>query len=303
MTSIDGRDHHLPTSDDQPPSPVRSARVVAASKRRHTITVHSWQLVVVAVFLAAWQWLPTIDGVSSVAPFLDRFFISSPSAVGREIWSLAVGANQVPSIWGPLGSTLVTALIGAVAAIVVGGLCGLVLGNDRALSEIFSPFVAALNAIPRVALIPVIVLIARTPSDANAVTAFMVCFFLVFYSAFEGSRGVSYEMTEMMRIFGASRSGIMFRVRLPYAGAWVFVNLPNIISHALVGVVTAELFTGGTGIGNLLVTAVDTADAALTFALVAYLAISGVVLIFLADIIRDRLLSWWDEGAGASRTA
>lgn len=301
MTSIDAHERLLPISDSPLPYPVKSARAMAAAKRRHRAAVHGWQLVVIVVFLAAWQWLPLIPGISSVAPFFDRFFVSSPTMIGREIWSLAMGANQVPSIWEPLGSTLLTALIGAVASIVVGGFCGLMLGNYRALAEIFSPFVAALNAVPRIALIPVIVLVARTASTANAVTAFMVCFFLVFYSAFEGSRGVSYETTEMMRIFGASRSGIMFRVRLPYAGAWVFVNLPNIISHALVGVVTAELFTGGSGIGNLLVTAVDTADAAFTFGLVAYLAISGVVLIFIADIIRDRLLSWWDEGAGASR--
>jgi NitT/TauT family transport system permease protein len=294
----------LPTSSGElAPSPSTDVvRAMAAARRGHRVVVHSCQLAVAAVFLAAWQWIPTIPGASTTAPWLNRFFISSPEAVGKEIWYLATATNDVPSIWGALGSTLETTLIGAVSAIILGGLFGLLLGNYRTLSEIFSPYITALNAVPRVALIPVIVLVARTSSDADAITAFTVCFFLVFFSAFEGARGVSYEMTEMMRIFGAKRFGIMLRVRAPYAGAWIFVNLPNIVSHALVGVVTAELFTGGSGIGNLLVTAVDTADAALTFGIVIYLAFSGLILILLAGLLRKRLLAWWDEGGGATRS-
>jgi NitT/TauT family transport system permease protein len=280
-----------------------SARRLAVARRRHRIEIHSWQVVIVVVVLAAWEWLPQIPGAKGTAPVLDRFFISSPSAIIRQIWYLAAAAHNVPSIWPALGRTVITSVVGTVAAIIIGGLAGLLLGNYRSLAEIFAPFISALNAVPRIALIPVIVLIAGSSSVADAVTGFTVVFFLVFFSAFEGSRGVAYEMTEMMRIFGASRTGIMFRVRLPYAGAWVFVNLPNIISHGLVGVVTAELFSGGSGMGNLLVTAVDTADSTLTFGLVFYLALVGLILILGAGLLRDRLLSWWDEAGGASRSS
>lgn len=275
-----------------------TARKQAAARRRHRVVVHVWQIVVIAVVLAGWQWVPQIHGASDAAPVFDRFFISSPSAIGGEIWHLASGAHNVPTIWSALARTVLTAVIGTAAAIIVGGLAGLLLGNYRTLAQIFSPFITALNAVPRIALIPVIVLIAGSSSTADAVTGFTVVFFLVFFSAFEGSRSVAYEMTEMMRIFGASRTGIMFRVRLPYAGAWVFVNLPNVISHGLVGVVTAELFSGGSGMGNLLVTAVDTADATLTFGLVVYLAVVGLILILGAGLLRDRLLSWWDQADG-----
>lgn len=284
------------------PAAVSAARRLAVARRRRRIEIHSWQVALIVAFLAAWQWVPQIPGAGSVSPVFDRFFISSPVAIGREIWTLATGAHNSPSIWPALARTVLTAAAGTVAAIAVGGLAGLLLGNYRALAQVFSPFIAALNAIPRIALIPVIVLIAGSSSTADAVTGFTVVFFLVFFSAFEGSRSVAYEMTEMMRIFGASRTGIMFRVRLPYAGAWVFVNLPNIISHGLVGVVTAELFSGGSGMGNLLVTAVDTADSALTFALVVYLAIIGLVLILGAGLLRDRLLSWWDQADGSSQS-
>jgi NitT/TauT family transport system permease protein len=275
------------------------AQQLAAARRRRSVVLHSWQIVIVAAVLAAWEWIPQIPGAAGAAPFLDRFFISSPSAIGREIWYLASGGHNTSSIWPALGRTVLTSLAGTVAAIIIGGLAGLLLGNYRSLAQIFAPFIAALNAVPRIALIPVIVLIAGASSRADAITGFTVVFFLVFFSAFEGSRGVPYEMTEMMRIFGASRNGVMFRVRLPYAGAWVFVNLPNIISHGLVGVVTAELFSGGAGVGNLLVTAVDTADSTLTFGVVVYLAIVGLVLILGAGLLRDRLLSWWDEAGGA----
>jgi NitT/TauT family transport system permease protein len=299
---VNEKDDTVATADRYAARAEATARKLAARRRRHRVEVHAWQIVVVAVFLAGWQWVPTIPGASKTAPFLDRFFISSPSAIGREIWYMASGTGNVPVIWSALARTVLTSIAGTVAAIIIGGLAGLLLGNYRSLAQIFSPFIAGLNAVPRIALIPVIVLIAGSSSMADAITGFMVVFFLVFFSAFEGSRGVAYEMTEMMRIFGASRAGIMFKVRLPYAGAWVFVNLPNIISHGLVGVVTAELFSGGSGMGNLLVTAVDTADSTLTFGLVVYLAIIGLILILGAGLLRDRLLSWWDEVGDSSRS-
>jgi ABC-type nitrate/sulfonate/bicarbonate transport system permease component len=64
-------------------------------------------------------------------------------------------------------------------------------------------------------------------------------------------------------------------------------------------VVTAELFSGGSGVGNLLITAVDTADSTLTFGVVVYLAVAGLVLILGAGLLRDRLLGWWDQDGGA----
>jgi NitT/TauT family transport system permease protein len=87
----------------------------------------------------------------------------------------------------------------------------------------------------------------------------------------------------------------MLRIRLRYVIAWTFAALPNAISFSLLAVVTAEVLTGAEGIGKLIVTALDTISATLTFAVVIILAVVGVILTAAGTLARSRLLFWWDE--------
>lgn len=72
-------------------------------------------------------------------------------------------------------------------------------------------------------------------------------------------------------------------------------SLPNAISFGLVGAVTAEILTGASGIGKLLLTAIDTANSDLTFAVVIYVSVAGIVLVLASSRVRHRVLHWWDQ--------
>jgi NitT/TauT family transport system permease protein len=117
----------------------------------------------------------------------------------------------------------------------------------------------------------------------------------VFYNALEGSRNIPSEMIQNASIFGAGRWSIMWRVRFPNAAAWSFASLPNAISFGLIGAITAEVLSGATGVGKLLLTSIDTTNADLTFAVVIYVGVLGVVLVLAATLARNRLLGWWDH--------
>jgi len=254
----------------------------------------TWQVLTVLAFLAAWEWVPAIPGITNVAAFLDPFFISSPQAVAKTIWELMIGDGVVP-IWSQLGITITAALGGTAAGVIVGGIGGLLCGGSKRLYEVVRPLVMALNAIPRITLVPVVVLLFGTSMTADGVTSFMLVIFIVFYNAVEGARSVSLETMEFVRLLGASPRTRLFKVRGPYAAAWVFASLPNALSFGLVGAVTSELFTGSKGVGQLMVRAVDTANASLTFAVVVILAVVGIVLVQGVDFLRRKLLSWWDD--------
>ena len=148
---------------------------------------------------------------------------------------------------------------------------GLLLSESDFLERVFRPYVVALNAVPRIALIPIIVIIVGNNAKSSAVTSAIIVVFLVFYNAFEGGRSVPREMLQNATILGARRWSRMLRIRMPFVLAWTFATLPNAISFGLVGAVTAELFTGSGGIGQVLVQAVNTVDATLTFAVVVIL--------------------------------
>jgi NitT/TauT family transport system permease protein len=267
------------------------------ARGRHRLKVLAIQLAIVAVFLAAWEWLPQIGSLSDSITLLDPYFISSPSAIWDQLVALATG-DDIPSMWPYVWSTVEASLIGIVAGSVLGALAGLVLANSPGLSEIFRPFLIALNAVPRIALIPVIVIIAGPTLTASIVTAILVVFFVVFFNAYEGGRTVPPQVIQNVQMLGGSRSQVMWRVRLRYVEAWTFAALPNAVSFGLVAVVTSEILTGTVGLGRLLLDSVTTVQSSLTFAVVAVLSVLGFVLVAGAEIASRRLMHWWYAEGG-----
>jgi len=274
------------------PRPARRSR----SEGHKRLIRLSWQVLIVAVFLGAWQGIPAIPGITKVSRFLDPFFISSPSSVATTVWDLMTGTSNASSIWPEVGITVGAALIGSAAGVIVGGVGGLLCGGNEELYKVVRPLVMALNAVPRITLVPIIVVVVGASPTADALSAAMLVVFIVFYNAVEGARSVSPETIEFARLLGAGKRTRLLKVRGPYALAWVFASLPNAISFGLVGAVTTELFTGSRGLGQVMITAVDTADASLTFAVVVILAVIGIILFQGVDFLRRKSLSWWDAG-------
>lgn len=275
--------------------PARPARRSRSEGHKRLIRLF-WQVLIVAVFLGAWQGIPDIPGITKVSRFLDPFFISSPSSVATTVWDLMTGTPNAGAIWPEVGITVGAALVGSAAGVIVGGVGGLLCGGNEELYKVVRPLVMALNAVPRITLVPIIVVVVGASPAADALSAAMLVVFIVFYNAVEGARSVSPETIEFARLLGASKRTRLLKVRGPYALAWVFASLPNAISFGLVGAVTTELFTGSRGLGQVMITAVDTADASLTFAVVVILAVVGIILFQGVDFLRRKSLSWWEAG-------
>lgn len=259
-----------------------------------TVTVAVWRVIVVVVVIAAWQWLPDIPGIRHVLPFLDPFFISSPWNCAKQVWALMTGAHGATLIWGPLAQTVITALVGAFAALCIGAVAGLAVTNWETLSRVTKPFLIVLNAVPRVAIVPIIVLISAGQNEADALTAFGTVFFLAFYNAAEGAQTVPIEIIRNAELLGASKFRMMWQVRWPFALAWTLATLPNAIAFGLTGTVTAEIFTGGSGLGYQIVLGLDNSNADQLFAIVVITAAVGVILVLSSGLLRKQLLPWWE---------
>ena len=259
--------------------------------RRLTIT--AFQLVILVAFLAIWQFLPKVGKLATSTVFLDPFFISSPERIGRTLWHLSRGEQGV-LVWPYVWDTVMASLLGVVIGIVAGGAFGLLLSNSPYLSDLFQPFVVAANAVPRIALIPIVVIIFGPTTKASIVIAVMVVFFLAFYNAYEGGKTVPQQVLQNVQILGARRLQTMRRVRLPYAFAWIMASLPLATTFALLTVVAGEILTGSQGIGKLITQALAASNSDLTFALVVILAIVGMAITALSSVLRRVVLHWWD---------
>lgn len=271
-----------------PSAPARPKRL------REQLVLNGWRLLIVAAFLALWQFIPKIPGISGHVVWLDPFFISAPTSVARRVRDVCTGAHGATTIWSPLWFTVCTALIGTAIAVVLGAAGGLALSNNATAERVFRPIVAALNAVPRIAIVPIVVIIARSAAGADITTSVAVVIGLVFYNALEGGRSVPTEMADSARLMGAKKLDVMMRIRLPYVAAWVFAAMPSAFAFGLVGSVTTEIFTGAPGIGHLLQVAVNTADSTLTFTVVFMLTIVGVTLVQGTEWVRRKALPWWN---------
>jgi NitT/TauT family transport system permease protein len=256
-----------------------------------------WALraLLLATFLVAWQWLPSVGGLSDRFKILNPFFISSPSEVATRIWRISSGTDQTAgaiSVWPYIVNTVKATLVG----FAVGAVCGLGMGaamsNSPLMAQVFRPFLVAINTIPRIALIPIIVVIAGVGFTATVMNCFLIVVFLVFFAAFEGGRSVPGAQLENVQIMGAKPLAVTLRVRLPYVVLGVFSALPNAISFGLLVVVTTELLTGSDGVGSLLLLATTNIDSTLTVSLALILSILGLLMVGITDLLRIKILHW-----------
>ena len=251
------------------------------------------QLAIAAAFLVAWQFLPMLEPLSKNVRLFDPFFISSPAQVWQNLSDLATGNNAGHvTIWPYLWTTVYSALLGTAIGMLLGAVFGLVFSNSQRLSEVVRPFIILANTVPRVAIIPIIVVLAGANVSASIISVIAVVFFLGFFNAFEGGQSVRGPMLENAKLLGASQLDVMREVRLPMVLTWVFAAVPNAISFGLIVAVTTELLAGIPGMGALLQSATTNVQAGLTFAIIVALAVVGLLMYWGAVALKRAVMRW-----------
>ncbi len=247
---------------------------------------------VVAALLLAWQFLPSLDWLSGRFRFFDRFFISSPTAVVTQVVNMMTGAHATPLIWPYLGATVEATLLGSALGIALGMLAGLITSSNETLADVLGFFIVAANSVPRIALIPIVVLLVGIGFETSVTATVMVVFFLAYFNAFEGGRRVPSAIVENATVMLASRARVTYQIRLPYVVLWTSAAIPNAVSFGLITTVTTELLSGAKGVGQLMLVATANLDATGTFAVVVLLSVLGLVLLSGSDWLKGRILHW-----------
>lgn len=250
------------------------------------------QLAIVCVFLAIWQWGVRVPVVRTNLPGSVGLFISSPSAAFSAVWHLLTGTDKMPLVWPYLVHTMEATLVGGMIGVLLGAVLGLIASSSRALQMAIAPFAVALNSIPRIALIPIVVLFFGAGIVEASINAAFLVIFISFFSAFEGGRSVPAIVRDNAALLGASRAKSLRYVLAPVVFEWVAGSLPNAISFALIAVVTNELLVGTHGMGGLLLYAMTGFNSALLFAVVVILSIVGLVLAGISELGKRKYIRW-----------
>jgi NitT/TauT family transport system permease protein len=233
------------------------------------------------LMVVAWQLTVT---VGRIAPFI----VPAPSAIWAEL------VEQRTNVWNAGLASGLNALIGLIGGAVAGILAALVASRFRPLSEVSVPFAAVLNALPIIALAPILNnMFESTSSVPRRLVAGIIAFFPVFINTLRGLREVDPIHRELMHSYAASGWTFARKVRLPGALPFVFTGLRQASSLAVIAAVVAEYFGGlQDGLGSRITSAAAFTAYPRAWAFVVGACLLGLVF-YLSTLLLERLVMPW----------
>jgi NitT/TauT family transport system permease protein len=234
-------------------------------------------IVVGLVALAAWQATVTLG---RIAPFI----LPAPTEIGNEF------VEQRANIWHAALASGANALIGLIGGSVVALLAALAASRWRPLSEVSIPFAAVVNALPIIALAPILNNMFETTSSLpRRLVTGIVVFFPVFINTLRGLREVDPVHRDLMHSYAASGWTFAVKVRLPGALPYVFTGLRQASSLAVIAAVVAEYFGGlQDGLGSRITSAAAFTAYPRAWAFVVGACLLGLVF-YLTTLLLERL--------------
>jgi NitT/TauT family transport system permease protein len=192
--------------------------------------------------------------------------------------------------------TLWTTLIGFLIAIAGGMLLGLAVGASPFVYSGLYPLLIAFNAVPKVALVPILMIWVGVGALPAVVTAFVISFFPIVVNVATGLATIEPEMRDVLRSLGATRLEILTKVGIPRAMPYLFASLKVAITLAFIGSVISETVGGNRGIGFLMLSAGARNDTPTTFAGLFAIAIMGVLMYAVCALVEKRTTRWAFRG-------
>jgi NitT/TauT family transport system permease protein len=219
---------------------------------------------------------------------VNPLFLSYPSAIIRAFFQLLMAGEIQRQA---LGSLQVFA-VGLSLALVLGIGLGLLMGRYRLAEYLLDPYVYALDATPRVALIPLLLLWFGLGTTSKIAIVFLSALFPVLMNTFSGVRTVSAHLVDVGRAYGASERQLFGKVIVPAALPFLMAGIRLAVGRGLIGIITAEMFTAVTGMGALLVRYSSALATDKFFVPVIFLALLGVALSSFVERLQKRLAPW-----------
>jgi NitT/TauT family transport system permease protein len=217
---------------------------------------------------------------------LDRFILPRPSEV---IFNLAqnykvVAINSL--------QTLYTTLVGFALAVAVGLFLGMLVGASQAIYSGLYPLLVGFNAVPKVAIVPVLVIWFGIGTIPAILTAFVISFFPIMVNVATGLATIEPDLRDVMRSLGAGRWQIMRKIGLPRSMPYFFASLKVAVTLAFIGTVVAETVASDRGIGYLMLAASARFDVPLVFAGLLVIALMGVLMYEIFAVLEHRVTFW-----------
>ena len=246
-------------------------------------------LILGLAFLAFWQWMV-------MARHIPPYVLPAPSAIAKALF------QNFTSLMQSLVSTLTVTLEGFIAALIAGVGLAIAFSQSRLIERTLYPYAVVLQVTPVVAIAPLIQIWIGYEhiNAALALIAALVAFFPILSNTTLGLKSADFNLVDLMRLYGASRWQILWRVRLPTALPYLLGAMKIAGGLSLIGAVVAEFVAGSgtaTGLAWRIVEAGNRLEIATMFAALALLALLGIAIFAAFSALEWALLRHWHESA------
>ena len=211
------------------------------SVKRDKIKIITIQIAVLVAFIGFWE-------LSTALGWVDAFFVSSPSRIIKTLVDLSK-----QDLFKHVGITLLECILGFTISTVVGMAIAVMLWWSKTFRRVAEPYLVVLNALPKIALGPIIIIWAGANMNAIIMMTFLICIIVTVMSVLGGFMSCDEGKIFLLESMGATKLQILTKLILPY-------SLPNFISVlkinvglAWVGTIMGEYLVSGAGLGYLII--------------------------------------------------
>ena len=237
----------------------------------------------VVAFVAGWEALVDLRGIAPI-------YLPAPSAIVEYLLRMIADGSMGFN----LGVTLLRIFAGFAVAAVAGVLVGVVMGMSRLAARVADPWIAALYPLPKISLIPLLIIWLGTGETYKIVISAVSAFFPIVISAYSGIRQADQGLIKAAKDLGANRRQVQMKVVIPAAIPSIFAGLHLGMGVTIILVVAAEMIggSGESGMGYLLIHAGQVMETEKVFASLVVLAVMGALVIKAQQWIDRRVAPW-----------
>ncbi|MBO4479424.1 MAG: ABC transporter permease [Clostridia bacterium] len=211
-------------------------------ERTRTAFVVAAQILLLLQFFVVWELLARYE-------VIDSFIFSSPS----KMWASFKSLSASGVLWRHVSATLIETVVGFVSATAIGLVIAVILWSAEALRRILEPYVVVLNALPKIALGPIIIIWVGAGKGAIIVMAILISVVVTVINILNGFLSVDKDKILLMRTLSASRAQILFKLVLPSNVSSIIASLKVNVGMAWVGTIMGEYLVSREGLGYLIV--------------------------------------------------
>jgi NitT/TauT family transport system permease protein len=237
----------------------------------------------VVIFVLAWELWVRARGIAPI-------YLPAPSAIAVYLYRMTVDGSMGYN----LGITLLRIFAGFALAALTGILLGLLMGMSRVVARVADAWIAALYPLPKISLIPLLIIWLGTGEAYKIVISAVTAFFPIVISTYAGIRQVDRGLMKAAMDLGASPRQIQLKVVIPAAIPSILAGLQLGMGVTIILVVAAEMIGGSAqgGMGYLLISAGQVMETEKVFASLVVLAVVGAAIIKLQQWT-DRMVAPW----------